>query len=92
MLIVQTTVNVGASYAAAAFASSRPRTHAMALGLIRTGLIVLFPILHVAGQDMATPWYHLADLVLALPVAALGACIFELRCPPRPPLRTAPLG
>ncbi len=76
-LLLHTGVVVGASYAAAAFAPNRPRGHALALGLILVGFIILFPVLRLAGEDMATSWYHFADLLFTLPAARLGAALFE---------------
>ena len=64
------------SYLAAQLAPRRPMFHALLLGMFRLTLILLLPLLLLIGADLATPWYHVADAVLALPCAWLGGFLW----------------
>jgi hypothetical protein len=73
MLVSSSVVGTVASFVAARLASNQPMRHALAVGGLRAAIIILLlPFLHAAGLDLATPWYHVVDLVLAFPCAWVG--------------------
>lgn len=66
--------NVAGSYLAARLAPHRPRRHALTLGGVGMALATLGAI---AMGAHGPSWYAIANIVLALPCAWVGAKLFE---------------
>lgn len=69
-------LNAAGSALTARLAPTRPRRHALALGLVG---VVLATIGAIAMHDQGPTWYSVANVVVALPCAIAGGRIGERR-------------
>jgi hypothetical protein len=75
MLIVSALSITLAAYVLARWSGPAAMRDVMSLAGLKLALIILFPILKLAGTPQAPSWYFLADAALTFPAALLGGLL-----------------
>jgi hypothetical protein len=78
-LVLGATMCAIAAYVAAGLAQQRPIAHAVAVGGLKAGLILVLLLAAPADWSAAPLWYHVVDALIALPAAWFGGRLFQTR-------------